>query len=423
VADHETVIPGHDAFPIGAGVTLEQLASDPHPVLATLREHEPVSWLPSLGGWLVTRYDLAVRVMRDAETFTVDDPRFSTAQVVGPSMLSLDGEAHDRHRAPFTGPFRPIAVRERFAEPTAIEAERLIDSFEPAGAAELRRSFAGPLAASIMARALGLEQGEVGAMLGWYDAIVAAVTEVTAGHDVPIRGGEAFDVLRERLETVIAAGPEASLLGAAAVREDLTTEQIVSNAAVLLFGGIETTEGMIANALLHLLEHPDVVTWVAHDRNRLEAALEESLRLEPAAAVVDRYATANTELRDAEIQQGELVRVSISAANRDPAIFTHADRFDPGRFDRADRSPAHGHLAFAHGPHVCLGVHLARLEARTALATLLRRLPALRLDPNRPSRIQGLVFRKPPALYAIWDDDQPGVRTQGRVSRLKRRHR
>ena len=98
-----------------------------------------------------------------------------------------------------------------------------------------------------------------------------------------------------------------------------------------------------------------------------------------------------------EIARGDLVRVSISAANRDPAVFSDPDRLD------LDRSSApRSHLAFAHGPHVCLGVHLARLEARTALATLLRRLPSLRLDPSRPSRIEGLVFRKPPTLWAVW---------------------
>ncbi|MFZ0972964.1 MAG: cytochrome P450 [Solirubrobacteraceae bacterium] len=388
------------AFPLGAAVTLDQLDLDPHPVLAALREREPVSWLPALEGWLVTRYDLAVHVMRDAETFTVEDPRFSTAQVVGPSMLSLDGEAHSRHRAPFAAPFRPRAVRERFATAATDEADRLIDTFADDGAAELRRSFAGPLAASIMARALGLEQGEVGTMLGWYDAIVAAVTDVTAGHDVPISAGDAFDSLSERLEAVIAAGPEASLLGAAASREDLTTDQVVSNAAVLLFGGIETTEGMIANALVHLLEHPDVLAWIDHDRSRLDAALEETLRLEPAAAMVDRYATADVDLRDTQIRQGDLVRVSISAANRDRAVFPDPDRFHPTRFDRPG---TRGHLAFAHGPHVCLGVHLARLEARAALDVLLRRLPTLALDPSRLPRIQGLVFRKPRTLYAVWD--------------------
>jgi cytochrome P450 len=394
------------AFPIGAAVTLEQLDQNPHPVLAELRTSEPVSWLPALNGWLVTRYDLATQVMRDSTTFTVDDPRFSTAQVVGPSMLSLDGEAHARHREPFAPPFRPRAVRERFAEATAAEADRLIDRFDAHGAAELRRAFAGPLAASIMARALGLEQDEVATMLGWYDAIVAAVTDVTAGHDVPANGQEAFDALRDRLQDVIAQGPDRSLLGAAAGQEELTTEQIVSNAAVLLFGGIETTEGMIANALLDLLEHPELLAWIrrspTHDRSRLEAALEESLRLEPAAAVIDRYATADTELRDAQIRRGELVRVSISAANRDPAVFPDPNRFDPGRVDRS--ATPRRHLTFAHGPHVCLGVHLARLEARTAIETILERLPGLRTDPRRPAHVRGLVFRKPPTLHVVWDD-------------------
>lgn len=316
-------VDAEQAFPLGAAVTLEQLDQNPHPVLAELRKSEPVSWLPALGGWLVTRYDLVLAVMRDATTFTVEDPRFSTAQVVGPSMLSLDGEAHARHREPFAPPFRPRAVRERFAEATAAEADRLIDRFEQEqpGRAELRRAFAGPLAASIMARALGLEQDEVATMLTWYDAIVAAVTDVTAGHDVPASGQEAFDALRDRLESVIWQGPDSSLLGAVAAQQDLTTEQIVSNAAVLLFGGIETTEGMIANALLDLLEHPELLAWIGHDRSRLEAALEESLRLEPAAAVIDRYATTDSELRDADIRRGELVRVSISAGNRDPAVF------------------------------------------------------------------------------------------------------
>jgi hypothetical protein len=97
-------------FPIGAAAGLEELERDPHALLARLREHEPVSWLPALDGWLVTRRDLAMAVMRDPETFTVDDPRFSTGQVVGSSMLTLDGEEHRRHREPFARPFRLDAV-------------------------------------------------------------------------------------------------------------------------------------------------------------------------------------------------------------------------------------------------------------------------------------------------------------------------
>ena len=387
--------------PVGAAVTLEQLEQDPHPTLARLREHEPVSWLPALDGWLVTRHDLALTVMRDAAAYTVEDPRFSTARVVGPSMLSLDGDEHAVHRAPFAAPFRPLAVREWFAGAARAEADRLVDAFEHAGRAELRRAYAGPLAASIMARALGLEQSEVGAMLRWYDAIVAAVTDVTAGREIPAAGAEAFGALKRRLEDAIRdRGPADSLLAAAAAGEGLRTDQVVSNAAVLLFGGIETTEGMIANALLYLLENPEALRTSRQDPGALDAAIEESLRLEPAAAVIDRYATADVGLAHARIAGGDLVRVSLSAANRDPAVFADPDRFDPGRFGRG---ASRGHLAFAHGPHVCLGVHLARLEARSALDVILRRLPTLALDPSWPSRIRGLVFRKPPTLHAVWE--------------------
>jgi cytochrome P450 len=252
-----------------------------------------------------------------------------------------------------------------------------------------------------MARALGLEQAEVGAMLRWYDAIVAAVTDVTAGREIPAAGAEAFGALKRRLEDAIRdRGPADSLLAAAAAGEGLRTDQVVSNAAVLLFGGIETTEGMIANALLYLLENPEALRTARQDPGALDAAIEESLRLEPAAAVIDRYATADVGLAHARIAGGDLVRVSLSAANRDPAVFADPDRFDPGRFGRG---ASRGHLAFAHGPHVCLGVHLARVEARSAIDVILRRLPTLALDPSWPSRIRGLVFRKPPTLHAVWE--------------------
>jgi hypothetical protein len=128
----------------------------------------------------------------------------------------------------------------------------------------------------------------------------------------------------------------------------------------------------------------------------LPKAIEESLRLEPAAAVVDRYATGDVELAGAPVGRGELVRISIAAANRDPAVFPDPDRFD------ARRTNARRHVAFAHGPHVCIGMHLARLEAHTAIERLLRRLPAIRLDPTRPAEPRGLVFRKPPQLHVLW---------------------
>jgi cytochrome P450 len=367
-------------------------------VLARLRAEDSVSWLPALDGWLVTRYDLALQVMRDPTRFTVDDARFSTGVVVGPSMLSLDGQAHERHRAPFTAPFRAPAVAERLGPVVGALAGQLIDRLAAADAADLRRGLAGPLAAGAMARALGLREDEVGDLLGWYDEIVAAVTAITAGEELPAPGREAFRALAERLEAVIDAGEEGSLLAAAARDgRGLARPEVISNAAVLLFGGIETTEGMIANAVLGLLERPDLHARVRAERELIDRALDESLRLEPAAAVIDRYATEDVSLAGAEISAGDLVRISLTAANRDPAVFSRPDVFD------LNRPGPRRHLAFAQGPHVCLGVHLARLEARTVLGQLLDRFPRLRLDAARPAEVRGLVFRKPVELWVRWD--------------------
>ena len=392
-------------------VTLADLEGDPHRVLAQLRAAAPAAWVPVLGTWLVTGYDLAVAVLRDPRTFTVDDPRFSTAQVVGPSMLSLDGAPHAHHRGPFNRPFRHDEVHARLAAFTRAETGRLVSAIEPLGAAELRRAVAGPLAAAVMAEVLGLGQVDPATILTWYDGIVAAVqaegaaagrgalpdTGADTGADgvtsVAAGGTAAFGELAASLRQVIARGD--SLL--AEVTGPLAEQEAISNAAVLMFGGIETTEGMITNALLHVLSSPAQLALVLADPGLVAAAVEESLRLEPAAAVVDRYATAGTRLGGTAIQAGDQVTVSITGANRDPAVFADPDVFD------VRRANAGRHLAFAHGPHFCLGAHLARLEAQVAVGTLLARLPRLRLDPGYPSAPRGLVFRKPPALRVRWD--------------------
>jgi cytochrome P450 len=386
------------AFPIGGAATIEELEADPHPLLARLREQEPVSWVPVLGAWLVTRRDLVVQAMRDPETFTVDDPRFSTAQVIGPSMLSLDGDAHGANRDPFARAFRLDAVRERFTEVVRVETDVLIDAFADDGHTELRRSVAGPLAVRVMIVALGLEQTPPRTVLGWYDAIVGAVTDITAGAPVPAAGSDAYAELAASIDRASAGDADSSLVAAAAgVAGGLSSEQVAPNAAVLLFGGIETTEGMIANLVLHVLRDEAQRDLLLADPGLLPNAVDESLRLEPAAAVIDRYATRDAELGGVSIGMGDPVTLSIAAANRDPDSFA-----DPNRFD-IRRPNANRHVTFAHGPHVCLGMHLARLEAQTALGRLLERLPGLRLEDAHASAPRGLVFRKPPTLEVLWD--------------------
>jgi cytochrome P450 len=393
-----------DTFPHGAAVTVEELDIDPHAVHHRLRPTEPASWLPCLDGWLITSHALASTAMRDADAFTVDDPRFTTARVIGPSMLSLDGEAHDRHRAPFTAPFRAASVNERFAGAATSQARALVAALAPRGQGELRRGFAGPIAAAIVTAALGMGGDEVEDVLRWYDAIVASVTALSAGRaggSVLGEGTLAFEALRGRLQPVISGQRGDSLLAAAAHTSpdgarSLDDDEIASNAAVLLFGGIETTEGMIASAALEVLTHDGELDRVRADPAALDAVIDESLRREPAAAVIDRYATRDVRLGDADIAAGELVRISLAASGRDPAVFPDPDAYDPSRPN------LRRHLAFAQGPHVCVGIHLARLEARAAITELLA-LPGLRLDPERPPEVRGLVFRKPVALDALWE--------------------
>jgi cytochrome P450 len=438
---------------VGAAITRADLDHDPHHWLARLRDTEPVSWLPALHGWLVTRHDLAIAVMRDSAAFTVDDPRFSTARVVGPSMLSLDGATHGRHRAPFTKGFGRAEIHARLAAFVVAEADRLVAAMRAAGAADLRRGLAGPLAVAVVAEALGLGDAEPATVLDWYAGIVGAVSALT-GDQGPARGGEdaredqarrdearvagaeAFGSLSARLTAVIktASEPPSLLATAAGARTEaaagtgkevaagtgteaaagtgrdgaaangggtgtaspaLTTAEVISNAAVIMFGGIETTEGMISNVILHLLQHPGQLTLVREDPGLVPAAVEESLRLEPAAAVVDRYATRDVTLGGAQIHAGDLVTVSLAGAGRDPAVFPDPDKFD------LRRPNARLNLAFAHGPHFCLGAHLARLEAQAAVRAVLT-LPGLRLDPAHPASPRGLVFRKPPSLRVRW---------------------
>jgi cytochrome P450 len=375
-------------------VTVEELTNDPHPALAAIR---PVGWIDALNTWMVSGRAAALAVLRDPDAFTVDDPRFSTAQVVGPSMLSLDGNPHKAHRGPFESPFTLPETRRRFTEPVRRTVDDLmtaIRSATPAAGrrtADLRTGLAGPLSVAVVAYSLGLPPASASTVLDWYTAISASVSGISAGRPATADGAEAFAALHKHVASGIDSG---SLLEAAAAA-GLGVDDIVANAAVLMFGGIETTEGMITNALWHLLTHRDQLDLVLADPTLLPNAMEESLRLEPAAAVVDRYATRDVELAGRRIRRGDMVTVSLAGAGRDPELFEAPNTFD------VRRANARRHLAFASGPHICLGMHLTRLETLTALEAVLK-LPGLRLAADSPPP-RGLVFRKPSALTVSWD--------------------
>ncbi len=176
----------------------------------------------------------------------------------------------------------------------------------------------------------------------------------------------------------------------------LAPDEVVANVAVMLFGGIETSEGMTATCLWYLLEQPERIVAVKANRGLIAPLIEESLRLEPAASRVDRFATRSVSMGGTEIAQDDLVIVSLAAANRDPAVFARPDQFDLSRAELGR------HLTFAQGPHACIGQQLARMETSAAVEAVLDQLPGVSLDRQRARGPRGLVFRKPVSVMSVW---------------------
>jgi cytochrome P450 len=379
-----------------AAVSIAELTADPHPVWARLRRYGELVWAPDLDGWVTLSRAAGARVMRDAGTFTVEHPRFSTGRIVGASMLSTDGAAHAAHRRPWADVFKPVPVRDRFTRTLRDEVARLLDRLAAAPAPDLRTGLAAPLATAAMGAALGLDRLEVDQVLDWYRAMVAGVDTVTRGGDPPPAALQAVAAVRDHVDRTLAGSPRDTVLTAAAAAGGIDPGRLAADVAILLFGGVDTAESMTAIAAYHLLTHPDALAAVRADPALLPGAIQESLRLEPAATRVDRYATADAEIAGVRVRAGDLVIVSLSAANRDPAVFADPDRYDIHRRNAAD------HLAFALGPHYCLGVHLTTLQTTLALGMLLERFPRVRAAGPLPP-VTGFVFRKPVSLPVALD--------------------
>jgi cytochrome P450 len=307
--------------------------------------------------------------------------------------LSLDGPEHTRHRAAFAAAFRPAITRTKMQRRVQAIAGRLVNMMVDGGPVDLRSGLAAPLAAETVIEVLGLVETTPADVLGWYTSIVAEVSAVTIDPD-----SRADDSLMDGVRASVVRSVAAADSSLAMIREDadLTDAEFASNVAIVLFGALETSEAMITNLLWWVIGDAELQRHLRATPGRRGRAVDESLRLEPGAALVDRFAVATTEIAGVEVEAGDPVTVSLTAANRDPRFHEEPDRFS---LDREDEPP---HLTFATGPHVCIGAPLARMEARAALDAVLR-------APSGPTAADagfdpptGLVFRKPARLVVNW---------------------
>jgi cytochrome P450 len=271
--------------------------------------------------------------------------------------------------------------------------DELIDGFADRGHADLVQELTFNFPVQVIAHILGLPRSDFPMFQRW----AIAITSVTTNWD---RGMAASEALRDYFATILderrrhpADDLISELVQAEVDGRKLEDEEIYSFLRLLLPAGVETTYRASGSMLYGLLTNPDQLQAVVADRDLLVPAFEETIRWEPPVTVILRQATRGTELAGVPVQKGADVGLLLGAANRDERKYEDPDHFDLFRESKQN-------VGFGFGIHVCLGMHLARMETRVALNTLFDRLPDLHLDaaPDQDLHIRGMAFRSPIAL-------------------------
>jgi cytochrome P450 len=378
---------------------------DPYTELARIRREEPIqridmSGMPGEEGkpvFIVYRHEDVAEMLRDNETYSSAIVLQAFGDVLGHRvMLGLDEPEHGRHRALVAKAFSQKALAHWEDELISRVGSELIDGFVDKGRVDLVKEFTFPYPSRIIAGLLGLPEQDYPQFQRWSISLLSFTIN-------PERGKAASKALEEYFTPILAARrkePRDDLISRLADAEidgeKLADEEIFSFLRLLLPAGVETTYRSLGNLLFGLLSHPDQLDAVRADRSLLPQAIEEAVRWEPPLLTITRVSTRDTVLGGVEIPAGCSVMPMLGSANRQDDRYADPDRFDIFREARAN-------IAWGHGVHVCLGMHLARLEMRVALNLLFDRLPDLRLDPDGDDpHIRGQVFRSPTSLPVLF---------------------
>ena len=347
------------------------------------------------------RYDDCAAVLRDNEVFSSESIRANMAIVMGPyPLVGMDEPDHKRLRSLVAQAFRQRTLAHFEDDLVVPVVDEMIDGFVHRGHAELVREMTYRYPVQVIAVILGLPRDDYEQFHAWASAIISVGAK-------PREGIRASNDLRTYLEGVLADRRDhprddlvSELAGAELDGERLGDEELYSFVRLLLPAGAETTYRATGNLLFGLLSDPRQFDAVRDDRSQLTAAVEEAIRWEPPLLITSRVACRDTEVAGTPISAGTQVIPNIGAANRDERRWDHAEDFDLFR----EPKPV---ISFGVGPHMCLGMHLARMEMRAAVNRLLDRCPNLRFDPAAVERddphIHGELFRSPTTLPVRFD--------------------
>jgi cytochrome P450 len=353
---------------------------------------ETASQSLGVAGVTVLGYDECQFVLTHPDTFSSSIYEHIMGPVMGRTLLELQGAEHRASRALVSPSFRTTLLERWRSELVQVVVDELIDQFSPRGRAELVREFTFAFPVQVIARIMGLPRAD------YHRFQRLSIELLNVVYDWE-RGIAASAALKEYLGGILAQrrrAPQDDLISTLAESEidgeRLSDDEIFAFLLLILPAGVETTYRASGNLLVALLTEPELLEAVRADHRLVRSALEEALRWEPPITSVMRVAARDCELGAIKIPAGTNVNVSVASANRDPTRYPDPDRFDMTRKNFA-------HLTFGGGPHLCLGMHLARMEASVAITALLDRLPDLRLDPTAPKpRVVGVAFRSPLAL-------------------------
>jgi cytochrome P450 len=380
--------------------------ADPYPTYARWRAETPVcrANLPfKQTGWLVTRYDDAVTVLKDPR-FINDRVRAQTPEQAARmpwipalfkplerSMLNMDEPDHTRLRGLVHKAFTPRLVANMLGRIQTL-TEELLDAVQARGRMDLIRDYALPLPTTVIAELMGVPVQDRHKFHRWSNALIST-SGSTWGMLRMLPPLWAFLRYIRKQIGIRQEEPRDDLIGALVqAREDgdrLSEDELLAMIFLLLVAGHETTVNLVGNGLLALLEHPAQMDRLREDPELIKPAIEELLRYDsPVQLASERYAREEVTIGGVTIAPGETVHAVLGSANRDERQFDHPDDLDIAR-------EPNRHLAFGQGVHYCVGAPLARLEGQIAINTLLRRFPDLRLDvpPHTLRRRPGLGLR------------------------------
>lgn len=387
--------------------------ADPFPTFAHMRHTEPIYCHHAPYGariWYITRYQDVLDILKDNTRFAKDprnleqnsdddnkhQPAVSLSnknifQNINQNMLFADPPDHTRLRTLVSQAFTPRRV-ERIRPRIQTIADELLDRVTHQGHLDLIADYAFPLPVTVIMEMLGVPAADQTQVHDWSKVIIAP-----GRHGISLKQRKrhirAFvqylhDMFADRRQH-----PQDDLITDLVQAEEsgdtLSESELSSMVALLFVTGHETVVNLIGNGTLALLQHPDQLAQLKANPYLIDSAIEELLRYDgPVETSTTRWAREDVTLHGRHIKKGDVIRVVLTSANRDAAVFDQPDTLHLGRTDNP-------HLAFGRGLHYCLGAPLARLEGRIALLTLLGRFPHLRLTtpPDQLRWHSGVIFR------------------------------